>query len=322
MAIFGVGIFLSTLILYLVTAYPTVAYIDSGELAVANWTLGIAHPTGYPLYTLIGRLFSLLPLELIKSQILFGALSTAVATMVISISLIRFLQLRNLFERVSLALTGLLLGVAPLVWSQGVTNEVYSLHLLMLVLIVSLLMKNYSTKNLILGAFIVGLSFGNHMSTVLLLPAVAYYLFVNRRSLKGAHQAVMIAIGIAAMAATLYLYLPIRSAQDPIFNWGQPTSWGNFLRHVSGWQYQVWMFSRTSDELAHALGNFVVTLFRQFPPPYWIAIFYGVWIGWRRQRRVLILLSLILVFNILYALNFEIPDIDNYLLPSVLALFI
>ncbi|MGB5138628.1 MAG: DUF2723 domain-containing protein, partial [Candidatus Zixiibacteriota bacterium] len=115
MAIFGVGIFLSTLILYLVTAYPTVAYIDSGELAVANWTLGIAHPTGYPLYTLIGRLFSLLPLELIKSQILFGALSTAVATMVISISLIRFLQLRNLFERVSLALTGLLLGVAPLV---------------------------------------------------------------------------------------------------------------------------------------------------------------------------------------------------------------
>jgi hypothetical protein len=46
---------------YLLTLAPTVQFIDSGELAVVCKTLGIAHPTGYPLYTLLGRLFSLLP---------------------------------------------------------------------------------------------------------------------------------------------------------------------------------------------------------------------------------------------------------------------
>ena len=54
-------IFILDLIVYLLTLSPTLQFIDSGELAVVCKTLGIAHPTGYPLYTLLGRLFSLLP---------------------------------------------------------------------------------------------------------------------------------------------------------------------------------------------------------------------------------------------------------------------
>lgn len=318
---FGVGIFVSTLILYLLTAYPTVAYIDSGELAVANWTLGIAHPTGYPLYTLLGRLFSLLPFELIKTQILFGALCTSLAVAIFSMRLVRILNVTELVQQLTVAVAALAFGVAPLVWSQGVTNEVYSLHLLMLALVVPLLFEKYSPRNLILCSFVVGLSFGNHMSTVLLLPAVTYYLFVNRKSIIASPRSILCVIGVVALAASLYLYLPIRSAQDPVFNWGQPTNWGNFMRHVSGWQYQVWMFSRSFDELIRSFGTFAVILFKQFPPPYWLVIAYGFWIAWTGRRRMAVTLMLILSCNILYCLNFDIPDIDNYLLPSVLVLF-
>src|SRR3990172_177555 len=53
--------FVVPLCIYFKTSYPSVAFIDSGELAVVCRTLGIAHPTGYPLYTLIGRLFTLFP---------------------------------------------------------------------------------------------------------------------------------------------------------------------------------------------------------------------------------------------------------------------
>jgi hypothetical protein len=48
-------------IVYLKTLCPTVYSGDSGELCTAAFTLSIAHPPGYPLYTLIGWVFSHLP---------------------------------------------------------------------------------------------------------------------------------------------------------------------------------------------------------------------------------------------------------------------
>ena len=49
--------------IYLATTAPTVDFIDSGELAAVAYTLGIAHPTGYPVFTLIGWLFSHIPVS-------------------------------------------------------------------------------------------------------------------------------------------------------------------------------------------------------------------------------------------------------------------
>jgi uncharacterized membrane protein len=48
-------------VLYLLTAAPGVQYTDSGELAAACTTFGVAHPTGYPLFTLLGHVWTLLP---------------------------------------------------------------------------------------------------------------------------------------------------------------------------------------------------------------------------------------------------------------------
>jgi len=53
-------------IIYLFTLAPSVVQIDSGELAALQITLGIAHPTGYPLYTILGYLFSSIPLPFTK----------------------------------------------------------------------------------------------------------------------------------------------------------------------------------------------------------------------------------------------------------------
>ena len=54
----------SALVVYIQTLSPTIDFIDSGELAAVTYTLGIAHPTGYPLFTLVGHIFSHLPLGL------------------------------------------------------------------------------------------------------------------------------------------------------------------------------------------------------------------------------------------------------------------
>ena len=57
---FFTGLFV--FIIYIITLAPSVVEIDSGELSTVQATLGIAHPTGYPLFTLVGFIFSKIPL--------------------------------------------------------------------------------------------------------------------------------------------------------------------------------------------------------------------------------------------------------------------
>ena len=69
-----------TLAVYILTLAPTVGLVDSGELALACAEPGIAHPTGYPLYTLIGRLMVVLSgLEPVVATNLLSALGGALA---------------------------------------------------------------------------------------------------------------------------------------------------------------------------------------------------------------------------------------------------
>ena len=45
---------------YLFSLHPTVSAGDSGELITAAYTLGIAHPPGYPLWTILGKIFTII----------------------------------------------------------------------------------------------------------------------------------------------------------------------------------------------------------------------------------------------------------------------
>jgi hypothetical protein len=93
------------LIFYLLTLAPGVIASDSGELATVQYTLGIAHPTGYPLFTILGFIFSHLPIPLrpITKLNLLTALWSVATVYVLTITL-KFL-LDNLFKWKSSQLT-------------------------------------------------------------------------------------------------------------------------------------------------------------------------------------------------------------------------
>ena len=57
----GAFLFIASFALYLFTLAPTVTFWDSGELIAASWQMGISHQPGYPLFAVMGRLFSSLP---------------------------------------------------------------------------------------------------------------------------------------------------------------------------------------------------------------------------------------------------------------------
>jgi hypothetical protein len=120
------GCTLLALVLYLQTLAPSVATIfdDSLEFPLASYRLAIAHPTGYPLYTLLGKLFTLGPWHNVAWAV--NLLSAVAAALTVALV---YLVARHLARRCLPALLGALaLAASPIFWSQSVVAEVYTLN--------------------------------------------------------------------------------------------------------------------------------------------------------------------------------------------------
>ena len=76
--------FLAPLVVYIITLAREITFVDSGELSAVAAGLGIAHPPGYPLFTLLGRLFTLLPFGTVAFRVgLLSAFTTALAALLL-----------------------------------------------------------------------------------------------------------------------------------------------------------------------------------------------------------------------------------------------
>ncbi|MDH4222726.1 MAG: DUF2723 domain-containing protein [candidate division Zixibacteria bacterium] len=225
-------------------------------------------------------------------------------------------------------LSVLFFSFTPALWSQAISNEVYALNFLLICLLLYLLafQLNQRKQNLpcksdklfYLFFFLYGLSFGNHLSVLLLLPGFLFlFLVICRKSLFQGKRLIL-SFFLFILGISVYFYLPIRSSCNPVLNWGEPSSFSNFLRHVSGWQYRVWMFSESAQVLWDNFKNFLLLFNSQFNFYVLPLILTGLIILLRRNLKLFLLLLLIFLFTIFYGINYEIQDIDPYYLPSFL----
>jgi hypothetical protein len=309
---------------YWATRCPTVELIDSGELALAAKNLGIAHPTGYPLYTLLGRIFAILPFgELIFRVNLLSLLFTASATGFLYLLISEFIssdQPGFIKEAISSA-GALFVGFSPVWWAQGTTNEVYSLNLLLISISIWSLAKFISEKSyrwLVLSLYTLGLSLANHLSAVYLIPGFLYLIIVTLKKARLGRSFVNRMIMFFVFPGSLYAVLPIRACFKPFLNWGGVNDPYFFYKHITGWQYRVWMFDRPLGQLAAGLGPAVKLFLGQFGWIGAILIGLGIVICARRQRRLLIFAILTWLVNLVYVLNYKISDIESYYLPMFL----
>lgn len=202
-------VFLTSFLVYFLTAAPTLFGWDSGEYAATAYKLGVPHATGYPLYVLIGKLFTFLPVGDVAYRLnIMSALFSAAAITVTY--LIAFLLTGR--SILSAAAAGSL-AFSYFFWSSAVMAEVYSLHIFLnATTIYLLLLWNRGGRDRLLygGIFLWGLSFGNHMTTVLMAPAIAYLIGLGlwQRRLNWRHFLPLGASFLLPLA--VYLYLPLR----------------------------------------------------------------------------------------------------------------
>jgi len=336
----AVAQFLAVLVplaVYLRTLAREVTFSDSGELAAAVARLGIAHPPGYPFYTLIGNIFTLLPMGSVAFRV--GLLS-AVAGAVTTGFLFRAAWIlvgsdtqpgwpRRLTAFGALSGT-FLYAFAATPWSQAVIVEVYALHsaLVMAFLIaclgvISRIHSTTGTRNLMLVGLLFGLSLTHHLTAALLglaFAATLVFFSIDRRRIGALpYRGWLRAVLAVPVPMFLYIYLPLRSRMDPQVNWDYPETWHRLIMHISARQYQgIW--GREGLRLGELYRFVSEQLFSDATPVLPTLAVLGLVILARERSRVLWLTVPVFVAQVVYNLGYPIEDIQVYYLMVILLL--
>lgn len=307
---------------YLLTMPHAVGRADTFEFQVVAPQLGIAHPTGYPLYLLLGRLFTLLPLDTVAWRL---NLASAVYALVAA-GLVYLLAYRLLRRPVAALLGAVALGLTPIFWSQAIEAEVYTLHALFvaaaLYALVALLdardRADLTPRPLLLLAFLLGLGLTNHLTTLFLLPPAALaVLFAYGPRLRkdgwGAARRLLLPAALAfVLPLLLYAYLPLRW-QAVI---GEPMGAARFVDWVVGGRFQgalrwnAWL----NDPARYAI---VGRLLRDTWG--WVNLALaavGLLSLFLRRRRVALVLFTTWLGFTFYALNYYVPDLAVFLIAA------
>lgn len=349
-------------IIYLTTIAPSVIHIDSGELAAIQLLPGIAHPTGYPLFSILGYIFSLIPLpfsKIFQLNLLAALYSAAGVTVFVYTARLvldnieKFQSQKPVVENkkrkkakgekaiskkiffepehkfLATVFGGLILAFSKTFWFQSTSVEVYSLHILLINLIIFFLVKAYlieddqgkiSVKSAwMIFAAVLALGFTNHMTTLLILPGVAYLYFIKYKFYPVSIKRIgVMLLFFFPVLIVIYAYFPIMASQEPLVNWGNPIDYDRIIRHVQGKQYQVWLFSSTEaarKQFAYFWSN--------LPSEFTVGLLFS-FIGmissliWAKRFFLFVLINFL--FTILYSINYDINDIDSYFLLSYISL--
>ena len=324
----GIAMFLAAMALYLPTIATTIGWTDTGELMAVAATLGIAHPTGYPLLTLSARIWLMIPLDL-RVAIQLNALSAVFTSAAVALFYLLSGGLnsrRSWFETKGarwprIAAAGFF-ATSSTVWLQAASYEVYALHLLLSMGILvtwvvanedQRLDPNCTSRWWFFFALLVGFGFANHMTTVLLAPALLWQYWRSYGASAVSWRRLGRMVPFSLIGISLYLTLHVRSTAHPPISWGDTTSWESFWAHVGGAQYRVWMFTGW-EVVRRQFRLFLDGLPGEFVLPVFAVAAWGMWALWKSNKEMAISLILLAATTILYSVNYDIHEIGPYFL--------
>lgn len=326
----GIFVFVLIFYVYLSTLCPTVFVGDSGELITSSYSLGIAHPPGYPLYSFIGHIFTqMLPFAGIAFRV--NLASAFFASLAVLFIFLIFLKLSSGSKPflIFAVIAALCFGLSKTFWSQATDAEVYTLHMFLVsfILYILVLFKD-SYKFFCLTGFLFGLSLVQHQTASLMILPIAISVFFNSINKKAFPKDKILFFSLfSVLGMSFYLYLPIRSLANPSIDWSNTETFSHIASHILRRQYgKISKFAHSFPLFAKQFGMYFELLLSQFTP--WVALFipFGLFKLFRANRfwffqTLVVFLSfsaaLILVLN--YDISLKVYDIVKvFFLPSFL----
>jgi hypothetical protein len=303
---------------YLVTLQRSVPGGDSGELIAATVTGGVAHPPGYPLFLLLGRLTAAVPVGSIAMRVnALSAVCDAAAAGLLTLAVAR------LSGRVAGGLlAGGLFAFSTRVWAYATVAEVFALNNLVMAGLLGTLAlagPRATVRHVASAAALMGLGLANHHTSIFVsTPIVAWLLVSAWRAGTGAWRLLAVAAGCGLAGLAPYAYLPLAAARDAWVSWGEPASLAGFLRHLTRAEYGTFRLASAHVGAATSAVGHVVTYLRDLlSQSLWVGAALapvGAWAGLRAPRTrgavlaVLVgLIGYVVVFNALSNLPLDVP---------------
>ena len=224
------ALFIFAFTIYLLTLYPNVPGGDSGELITAAYRMTVAHPPGYPLYTLLAKLFTFIPHGSIAWRVnLLSAFCDSLAAAVLLLSVTRWSK--NLFSG---WIAGGLFAFSPLIWEYAVGAEVFALNNLICALLFYCAIRfseSLESKFAYFFALFLGLGLCHHYTFIFFalffgIPIFRRVSFSKRKAL------LLIFLGYSPV-----LYLFLAGTQRSTFSWGHTADIPNLISHLLRSEY-------------------------------------------------------------------------------------
>jgi len=308
----------ASLSLYVRTLAPSVATLfdDSLEFQLVCPTLGITHPTGYPLYTLLGWLFSRLPVGDAAYRVnlmsaCFGALTIALLYLIVTVITGR---------RGAALISAISFGVSPVFWSQATIAEVYTLHTTLMAAVVYFLLKwqaEGKSSSLAFAIVVYGLSLAHHRMTVLLLPAILVFLWLNRAKMPRRARDYLKLAFLLGLPLLLYLYIPLRGLNTTSLDGTYQNTWSGFWHWVAASGYGVF-FGQNPLAKARSLDFYGRLWLQQFGPVGIALALLGLGGLWRQDRQNRLILTMAFLITAAFAVLYRAPDVEVFALPALL----
>lgn len=270
-------------IIFLLTLNPHMGPGDSGTIISMSYIFGINHPPGYPLYTMLGKLFSYLPFGSVGFRVNFMN-----AVMTITAALFFFKAFVHVTKNVWASFLGAaLFCFAPGVWHYAVTAEVFPLNNMLIAMLFYYLVLFVQTKEkkyAYLGTLMFGLGVSNHHTIVFFgFPFAGLVLYEGKDELLNPYEIVKICL-IFFVGLLPYLFLVYTPYVDHIESWGNTKTYDGFMTHLFRKEYGT--FSLRSDLKQGGFIQGLTYYFKQLPfelifvGP--ILAFWGIFKTWQK----------------------------------------
>jgi tetratricopeptide (TPR) repeat protein len=303
-------IFLFVSGVYLLTISPAINWRDSPEFAHISYSLGIAHPAGFPVYALIAKLFTMLPFGSIAFKVnLFSLFSSAISIVLIYLISSDILTLLSgeseddghLYAASIISAAFLCINI--ICWQNSVIAEVYSFNMFFTLLLIYLLIRFLVTKSdafLFSAAFLYGVSSGNHATVAFYLPALITFYFLVTKERRAAK--FILVCTFFMLGFSVYLYLPLRSIADPAYDWSNPETFTQFLTHITDRKTSYSHFAGFKDfgTIIANIKKYLITLNKNLTPIGILLSAIGAIFMHKRNRSLFYLIFLILTANTLF----------------------
>lgn len=308
---------------YALTLLPGLHHFgDTTKAQFLGRLLGMTHPTGYPLYILLTAPFSWLPVGTLAQRINAFSALLGVLTVVGVYGMQRQLGVRPVFA----ALAAAMIGLSRTLWSQAVIAEVYTLNSALMTATFYCLLrwsgKASQVRWFVAACAVYSLSFGNHLTVLMFLPAFALATFTGEVRALLRPRVVLSVLGCICFGVALYGYLFTRTQANTLYLEYRVSSFDEFVAYVTGGDYKDKMLAFSVKQvLRERLPRFATQAFRDLGPLVFLAPLGAFLVRDRRSAAVLGLAGLV---SLIWVATYDIPDIQIYLIPVevILAVFI